>query len=94
MNKSNLNFKWRTQVAMALVIVFLVFAYLQLLVSSRLREKQQEHYADSLWFELDKYKQTDRYDIGYVDGLTQRKRMRMEAEKDLAKRSKTLYNNK
>ncbi len=93
MKKDNLNFKWRTQVVMALAIVFLVFAYLQLLVSSRLREKQQEHYTDSLSFELDKYKQTDRYDIGYVDGLTQRKRMRTEAKKDLAKRNKTSYNN-
>ena len=86
MKKDNLNFQWRTQVVMALMIAFLVFAYLQLLISSRLREKEQQHYTDSISFELDKYKQVDRYDIGYTDGLTQRKRMRIEAERDLESR--------
>lgn len=88
MKKDKLDFKYKAQVIMAITIAVLVLAYLQLLVSSRLREKEQEYRTDSLLFELDKYQQADRYDVGYADGLSHRKRMRTEAEKELVKLNK------
>lgn len=88
MKKDKLDFKYKAQVIMAITIAVLVLAYLQLLISSRLREKEQEYRTDSLLFELDKYQQTDRYDVGYADGLAHRKRMRTEAEKELVKLNK------
>lgn len=88
MKKDKLDFKYKAQVIMAITISVLVLAYLQLLISSRLREKEQEYKTDSLLFELDKYQQADRYDVGYADGLAHRKRMRTEAEKELVKLNK------
>lgn len=88
MKKDKLDFKYKAQVIMAITIAVLVLAYIQLLVSSRLREKEQEYRIDSLLFELDKYQQADRYDVGYADGLAHRKRMRTEAEKELVKLNK------
>lgn len=88
MKKDKLDFKYKAQVIMAITIAVLVLAYLQLLISSRLREKEQEYRTDSLLFELDKYQQADRYDVGYTDGLAHRKRMRTEAEKELVKLNK------
>lgn len=88
MKKDKLDFKYKAQVIMAITIAVLVLAYLQLLISSRLREKEQEYRTDSLLFELDKYQQADRYDVGYADGLAYRKRMRTEAEKELVKLNK------
>lgn len=88
MKKDKLDFKYKAQVIMAITIAVLVLAYLQLLISSRLREKEQEYRTDSLLFELDKYQQADRYDVGYADGLAHRKRMRTEAEKELVKFNK------
>lgn len=88
MKKDKLDFKYKAQVIMVITIAVLVLAYLQLLVSSRLREKEQEYRTDSLLFELDKYQQADRYDVGYADGLAHRKRMRTEAEKELVKLNK------
>lgn len=88
MKKDKLDFKYKAQVIMAITISVLVLAYLQLLISSRLREKEQEYRTDSLLFELDKYQQADRYDVGYADGLAHRKRMRTEAEKELVKLNK------
>lgn len=88
MKKDKLDFKYKAQVIMAITIAVLVLAYLQLLISSRLREKEQEYRTDSLLFELDKYQQADRYDVGYEDGLAHRKRMRTEAEKELVKLNK------
>lgn len=88
MKKDKLDFKYKAQVIMAITIAVLVLAYLQLLISSRLREKEQEYMTDSLLFELDKYQQADRYDVGYADGLAHRKRMRTEAEKELVKLNK------
>lgn len=88
MKKDKLDFKYKAQVIMVITIAILVLAYLQLLVSSRLREKEQEYRTDSLLFELDKYQQADRYDVGYADGLAHRKRMRTEAEKELVKLNK------
>ena len=88
MKKDKLDFKYKAQVIMAITIDVLVLAYLQLLISSRLREKEQEYRTDSLLFELDKYQQADRYDVGYADGLAHRKRMRTEAEKELVKLNK------
>ena len=90
MKKDKLDFKYKAQVIMAITIAVLVLAYLQLLVSSRLREKEQEYRTDSLLFELDKYQQADRYAVGYADGLAHRKRMRTEAEKELVKLNKEL----
>lgn len=90
MKKDKLDFKYKAQVIMAITIAVLVLAYLQLLVSSRLREKEQEYRTDSLLFELDKYQQADRYDVGYADALAHRKRMRTEAEKELVKLNKEL----
>mgnify|MGYP004488476013 FL=1 len=90
MKKDKLDFKYKAQVIMVITIAILVLAYLQLLVSSRLREKEQEYRTDSLLFELDKYQQADRYDVGYADGLAHRKRMRTEAEKELVKLNKEL----
>ena len=90
MKKDKLDFKYKAQVIMAITIAVLVLAYLQLLVSSRLREKEQEYRTDSLLFELDKYQQADRYDVGYADGLAHRKRMRTEAEKELVNLNKEL----
>lgn len=88
MKKDKLDFKYKAQVIMAITIAVLVLVYLQLLISSRLREKEQEYRTDSLLFELDKYQQADRYDAGYADGLAHRKRMRTEAEKELVKLNK------
>ena len=88
MKKDKLDFKYKAQVIMAITIAVLVLAYLQLLISSRLREKEQEYRTDSLLFELDKCQQADRYDVGYADGLAHRKRMRTEAEKELVKLNK------
>lgn len=88
MKKDKLDFKYKAQVIMAITIAVLVLAYLQLLILSRLREKEQEYRTDSLLFELDKYQQADRYDVGYADGLAHRKRMRTEAEKELVKLNK------
>jgi hypothetical protein len=88
MKKDKLDFKYKAQAIMAITIAVLVLAYLQLLISSRLREKEQEYRTDSLLFELDKYQQADRYDVGYADGLAHRKRMRTEAEKELVKLNK------
>ncbi len=88
MKKDKLDFKYKAQVIMAITIAVLALAYLQLLISSRLREKEQEYRTDSLLFELDKYQQADRYDVGYADGLAHRKRMRTEAEKELVKLNK------
>lgn len=88
MKKDKLDFKYKAQVIMAITIAVLVLVYLQLLISSRLREKEQEYRTDSLLFELDKYQQTDRYAVGYADGLAHRKRMRTEAEKELVKLNK------
>lgn len=90
MKKDKLDFKYKAQVIMAITIAVLALAYLQLLVSSRLREKEQEYRTDSLLFELDKYQQADRYDVGYADGLAHRKRIRTEAEKELVKLNKEL----